>query len=57
MDTPGILAVIWGGIIPAIIVTGMVVNLAANNIVDNHARANGKVPLAPPPRALRGVRR
>jgi hypothetical protein len=56
MDTPGILAVIWGGIVPAVIVTGMVVNLAANNFVDNHARANGKMPLASQRRA-RGVRR
>jgi len=56
MDTPGILAVIWGGIVPAVIITGMVANLAANNIVDNHARANGKMPLSPRPRA-RGVRR
>ena len=56
MDTAGILLVIWGGIIPAVIVTGMVANLAANNIVDNHARANGKVPLAPRPRT-KGVRR
>lgn len=56
MDT---LLVIWAGIVPAAIVILLFVNVAVNNMVNNHARANGRLPLSPPPtkRRQRGVRR
>lgn len=34
MDTGAILLVIWAGIVPAIVVTGLVVNLAALSIIE-----------------------
>jgi len=38
------LLVIWAGIVPGSIVILLFVNVAVNNMVNNHARANGKVP-------------
>lgn len=56
MTLPELFALIYGGIIPALVALAILVNLTANNIVDNHARANGKAPLARQ-RTSRGVRR
>lgn len=53
MDT---LLVIWAGIVPAAIVILLFVNVAVNNAVNNHARANGRIPLATRKRP-RGVQR
>lgn len=45
MDT---LLVIWAGIVPAAVVILLFVNVAVNNMVNNHARANGRIPLSAP---------
>jgi len=56
MDT---LLVIWAGIVPAAVVILLFVNVAVNNMVNNHARANGKLPAfsADRKRRPRGVQR
>lgn len=46
MDTASILTVIWAGVMPAVIVTGLVVNLAVNNILETRETAR----VAPKPR-------
>lgn len=38
MNLPELLGLIWGGVIPSMIVAAMLVNLTANNIASHRAK-------------------
>jgi hypothetical protein len=43
MNVWDLLLLIWLGIVPALVVAALLLNLVANNVVQTHARAHGPI--------------